>query len=502
MQLQDGTRDEPSAVEMFLEAAEQGDALSQFEIAEALLRGEGVAQDEALAMSWMRKAAAQGHALAQHSLAECLEAGRGVARDPVEAALWFRRAEAHGDATAVRAVGWKARLGGMRPVDDPPPAPLAVPAEAPTATRDGEANADTGLARQERTRGALLVGGSAFAFATSSLLVRVALDEGFGSSAVAFYNGALRLLLCALFVALRGADSRHGALCAGRDWRFVALCALRQTSGVVSILCSFGAYARIPIGDATSLIYSSPVWAVLIAAFWLREPLTRARLVASALVCAGVVLVAKADRRRVGSAAVPAELHASMQSVVGSVLALTAAVALATMVVTTRAIGTQQDAVALTMWLGGLLSASALAAMAATGEGLAPADATARSWLALVGLALTSLVANVCLNLGLQRLDAAPAAVISSLELLFAYFFQSALLGQPLRPAAVVGGALIAASALGTSYAATTAIRPSVPMAERDEVRPDAGVVAIGIGGAVEPSPQRKLGLARPQQPA
>lgn len=474
MQLRDDDDDhddnthEPSAIEMFAEAAEAGDALSQFELGEALLRGEGVERDEALAVQWLRKAAASGHALAAHSLAECLEEGIGGARDADEAARWFSKA-AEQEGTPSAAAKWKARFSGAAPTSQA--LAIAAVAEVPKPMRDGSASADVALVVRERVCGALLIAMSSLLFAAVSVLVRRLLDTGFSSAAVAFYNGAIRLVICATIVSLRGAPALRSAFCAGHNWRFVALCALRQASGVVSVLCAFAAYALIPIGDAASFIYASPVWTGLLASCWLREPLTCARLLSALCVCAGVVLVVRSSA---SASAAAGESGMSADALVGSALALVSSVALATMVVATRAIGRRQDAVSLTMWLGALLAASALLVVWWSGAPLVPRAANMFSWLELAGLALGALAANVCMNLGLQRLDAAPAAVISSLEVMFSYAFQLSLLNEPLRPSAIAGAAIIVACALGASYLGAARARPAMPMAERDSVRADA----------------------------
>ena len=58
--------------------------------------GRGVAQDYAEAMRWYRKAADQGNAVAQYNLGGLYENGRGVAQDYAEAMRWYRKAADQG----------------------------------------------------------------------------------------------------------------------------------------------------------------------------------------------------------------------------------------------------------------------------------------------------------------------------------------------------------------------------------------------------------------------
>ena len=58
------------AVYWWRKAAEQGDAMAQYNLGHACFRGEGVPQDYTQAVYWWRKAAEQGDADAQFMLGE------------------------------------------------------------------------------------------------------------------------------------------------------------------------------------------------------------------------------------------------------------------------------------------------------------------------------------------------------------------------------------------------------------------------------------------------
>ena len=77
------------AIKCFREAAEQGLAISQYNLGVLYQYGEGVEKDEAQAVDWYRKAAEQGHMKAQHNLATCYLHGMGVPQNDEEAAKWF-----------------------------------------------------------------------------------------------------------------------------------------------------------------------------------------------------------------------------------------------------------------------------------------------------------------------------------------------------------------------------------------------------------------------------
>ncbi|WP_406569303.1 tetratricopeptide repeat protein, partial [Aeromonas veronii] len=64
----------------YRKAAEQGDAMAQFNLGAMYEQGKGVAQDDKQAVAWYRKAAEQGYAMAQSNLGGMYNTGSGVAQ--------------------------------------------------------------------------------------------------------------------------------------------------------------------------------------------------------------------------------------------------------------------------------------------------------------------------------------------------------------------------------------------------------------------------------------
>jgi TPR repeat protein len=82
------------AVNFWSKAAEQGDAVAQFNFGVMYQTGIGVPQDNAEAVKWFRKAAEQGDAKAQFALGMMCDQGKGVQRDSVQAYMWLSLAAA------------------------------------------------------------------------------------------------------------------------------------------------------------------------------------------------------------------------------------------------------------------------------------------------------------------------------------------------------------------------------------------------------------------------
>jgi len=89
----------PEAVEWYKKAAEQGNAVAQYRLAEIYSRGDGVAKDENEAFKWYKKAAEHGYPEAQSLLGGFYQYGLGynVDKDNQEAFKWYKRAAQQGD---------------------------------------------------------------------------------------------------------------------------------------------------------------------------------------------------------------------------------------------------------------------------------------------------------------------------------------------------------------------------------------------------------------------
>ena len=107
-----------TALRLWRDLAEKGDASAQTNIGKMYLNGRGVGKDEAEAVRWYRKAAEQGLARAQNNLGLSYRDARGVPQDYAEALAWFRRAADQGFVEAQNNVGVMYRHGWGISQDD------------------------------------------------------------------------------------------------------------------------------------------------------------------------------------------------------------------------------------------------------------------------------------------------------------------------------------------------------------------------------------------------
>jgi hypothetical protein len=90
-------KDQKQAAYWYQQAADNGHAEAQFNLARLYSSGEGVKRDEEQAARWVSASATQGFAPAQANFGERYVTGRGVTQDDKRAYLWLTLAFLHGD---------------------------------------------------------------------------------------------------------------------------------------------------------------------------------------------------------------------------------------------------------------------------------------------------------------------------------------------------------------------------------------------------------------------
>jgi len=88
-----------------IEAAEQGNAVSQYNLEIMHYKGQGIPQDYQEAEKWVRLAAEQEVAAAQYNLGFMYANGEGVPQDYQESLKWYRMAAEQGDGGAQNNLG-------------------------------------------------------------------------------------------------------------------------------------------------------------------------------------------------------------------------------------------------------------------------------------------------------------------------------------------------------------------------------------------------------------
>ena len=204
----------------------------------------------------------------------------------------------------------------------------------------------------------------------------------------------------------------------------------------LAVVAFFSSLERIPVPVFILIFYSYPIIVALLSRV-LGERLTNMFWPAALMTLAGVALTVYVEGGDVW---------------LGALLALVAAYLIATYFVVNQRILRRwygdRDASNVAIGVAWIVTSGAvtlvlIATLSGEGLGLAAGEVW---WLLLLLSAVVSFAAYV-MNLGIQRLGAASASVVATVEPLFTLFFAWALLGEWLAPLQIVGGALILGSA-------------------------------------------------------
>jgi drug/metabolite transporter (DMT)-like permease len=265
---------------------------------------------------------------------------------------------------------------------------------------------------------------AAFFFSVMSLLVKLA-GQRLAPQQVVLFRAVVALVLSWGML-------RHAGL---SPWgRLRGLLLLRGLLGFLALSCFFWALVHLPLAEATVIQYLNPVFTALLAAVLLGERL-RWRAALSVLgSLTGLLLVVR-----------PAFLFGGVESLnpVASAVALAGAVFSAGAYVTVRRIGRAEHPLVVVFWFPLVATPLSLPLVLPVWQWPTPLE-----WLALLGVGVTTQVAQVFMTRGLQKEPAARATAVSYLQIVFAAFWGAVVLGERPEASAMAGALLIIASTL------------------------------------------------------
>ncbi len=264
----------------------------------------------------------------------------------------------------------------------------------------------------------------------------------YGLSEVVFFRSAFALIPVMIWLTLRG-DFPRGLRTNRLGGHLV-----RSLAGIGSMFCMFGAFALLPLADATALGYAAPLIITLMAAYFLGETMTGLRWCAVVLGFTGVVVMLW---EHLG----PSAPDAQARSVLGAAMALAGAFLVSIAMVQTRRLTRTEDTGAITFYFqssttiasGAVLAAAAfwpsawpLGSLMASQAWTTPA---LMDWAPLIAIGLLGGIGQIFMTQGYRYADASILAVFDYSSLLFAIVigylaFSDTPSGQTLFGAAIV----------------------------------------------------------------
>ena len=196
-----------------------------------------------------------------------------------------------------------------------------------------------------------------------------------------------------------------------------------------------------PLAQVITLEFTSPIWLILLAPFFLGERLTRARMVAVALAFVGVLLVARPDTATLN---------------LGTFAAATCAIFFAVTNIATKRLTQNEETASILFWLTTMQLVFGLVMAGWDGE-MEPLKWAYALPLLLVGLA--GLSAHFCLTTALSLAPAATIIPIDFARLPLVALLGLVLYGEPLDMGLILGGSMI----LAGNYINIVSSRQQIP---------------------------------------
>ncbi len=221
-----------------------------------------------------------------------------------------------------------------------------------------------------------------------------------------------------------------------------------STLGTLIVLGAFGyggqalsfftAIRLAPAGLAALLLYLHPALVAVLAAVFLHERLSTAKLVALAIALVGTTLTVMPS---IGSDAIAG----APQVLTGLAFAVVSAAFYAVYIIVAAWVGRRAEALPMST----VVIAGAAAVFVVTALVRGPQwPQTPGGWLAIAGMALLSTVAAITLYFtGLERIGPVRASTLSTIEPLCTVILAAIVLDESLAPVQLAGGALILAAA-------------------------------------------------------
>ncbi len=282
---------------------------------------------------------------------------------------------------------------------------------------------------------------AAFFFSLMSLMVKLA-GRFVPSQEIVLARAVVSLVL-SYWLVKRAKISPWGQ----RKWILI----LRGVFGFAAMSCFYFALTRLPIAEATVLHFTNPLWTALFAAVFLRERLSPWVLAAIAVSFVGVILVTR-----------PAVLFgasASPVSAIGVGVALLGAMLSSLAYVSVREASKTEDALVIVFYFP-LISVPATLPFV---SGFVWPQGWA--WLILLGVGVSTQIAQVFLTRGLAREPAARAMTIGYAQIVFVLLWGMLFFGEFPDAWSVMGALLVVAGTLAVAVKG----RPVAPGAAHTE---------------------------------
>lgn len=265
----------------------------------------------------------------------------------------------------------------------------------------------------------------AFWFSVMSALVKLA-GLGMPSMEIVFFRGVLTLALS--YAIVRRARITPVL---GTNRRLLLQ---RGVLGAAALACFLFSLTHLPLGEATLIQYTNPIFAILVAHFWFGERMGRGEWIALAASLTGVLLITR-----------PAFLFGGAASgipVGHAMIALMGAAFSGSAYATIRRMPSERPEVVV-LYLPLMSVPMSMPFIAANWHAPTPLE-----WALLIGIGLATQLAQTSMTRGLQVEKTARATMVGYVQIIFASAWGMLLFGEVMTAWSVLGAVIVLAGML------------------------------------------------------
>ncbi|CAG2106652.1 unnamed protein product [Medioppia subpectinata] len=210
---------------------------------------------------------------------------------------------------------------------------------------------------------------------------------------------------------------------------------LRCISGTISLIAIFMAYRLMPLADASTIHFASPVFVTIFAYFILKEPLTVLQVLTGTITLTGVVIIAKPEFL---FGAETESVHESR--LLGTCLASVAAVTASLSMITLRRLKSTPVAVVV-MWYSGTVVIAGTVILVILGKLTLPTGWW--TWTLLAGIGLCGVGDQYFLTVAFKYESAGPVSVTRTFNIVLSFIWEVVLLQESIEWTSILGACLV-----------------------------------------------------------
>ncbi|XP_054166194.1 solute carrier family 35 member G1-like [Oppia nitens] len=273
--------------------------------------------------------------------------------------------------------------------------------------------------------GIILMALSATSYSLGSLIIKL-LPE-LHSLEVLFFRCTVQFLVNLVYALVKGQPL------AGESGSRVQLF-MRGLYGTVSSMGSFMAFGLIPLSDATTIQFSSPVFVTLFAYFILKEPLTILQVLTGTITLSGVVVIARPKLLFSPNYVIP------YGHIEGLLSAIMGAFGNAMAIITLRRLKSAPVAVVV-VWYSVAIMIATLATLLMWDQFRWPVGW--RVWTLLLAIGITGIGDQLFMTVALRYESAGPASIARTLTIVLSFVWDVLVLNGAFNGTAAIGAALV-----------------------------------------------------------